>query len=338
LLLIGAGAALDAIDADYTMAALDFADKRSGLADVAAAIRARGGRTAAQLLLKAPSLQPSAAAVAIAPSAPRALSSASELSWSSLVPDETQAPQRGGMGTVFKARWARRGVDVAVKLLRVSELSAAEFAAAAAALLREAELLRLASDAGANRFVVAQHGVARGPPTPSWATSLGDELVYFRSRSSSGGGGGGGGGGGAAAGAAAATPGELLGLVMAWQSGGTLADRLHRDAPWAARTAERLLLLERVAEGVALLHTAHPQLVVHGDIKSDNVLLTAEGEPRLIDFGIGLILIILELATRIIAQHPSKSFNLKKLFRTISFTPSNASASRFRLPDESDRG
>jgi WD40 repeat protein/serine/threonine protein kinase len=210
----------------------------------------------------------------------------SSLSWSSLTPDVTAVPQRGGMGTVFKARWERRGLDVAVKLLRASELSAAEFSAAASALEREAEALRLASEGGANRFVVAQHGLARGQPTEAWAAVLGDELVLFRSRgaaaaaaaatTAS-----------AAAGAAAAPLGELFGLVMAWQPGGSLAELLHGGAvSWAARTPERMLLLEHVAEGVALLHSAQPQMVVHGDIKSENVLLTAGGEPRLGDFGL----------------------------------------------------
>jgi len=77
---------------------------------------------------------------------------------------------------------------------------------------------------------------------------------------------------------------------MAWQPGGSLAARLHGGAVrWAARTAERVLLLERVAEGVALLHSAEPRLVVQSDIKSGNVLLAslaADAEPRLSDFGL----------------------------------------------------
>jgi serine/threonine protein kinase/GNAT superfamily N-acetyltransferase len=192
------------------------------------------------------------------------------------------------MGTVFKARWTRRGVEVAVKLLRASELSAADYAAATAALAREAELLRLASEGGTNRFVVPLLGIAHGAPSQAWVARLGHELALYASR-----GGGADTGAGASAGAAPAAPallaGELFGIVMAWLPGGSLAKRLH-GAPvrWAAssRTAERLLLLERVAEGVALLHSAEPTLVVHGDIKSENVLLTAEGEPRLSDFGL----------------------------------------------------
>ena len=208
---------------------------------------------------------------------------AASIAWTALTPDAAAPAQRGGMGTVFKARWTRRGLDVAVKLLRSSELSPAEYRAAASALEKEAEALRLASDGGANRFVVAQYGMARGAPTTAWRDRLGDELVLFASRDE-------GAGAGAGAAVVAAHVPELLGLVMAWQPGGSLAARLHGGAVrWAARTAERVLLLERVAEGVALLHSAEPRLVVHGDIKSVNVLLAslaADAEPRLSDFGL----------------------------------------------------
>ena len=76
---------------------------------------------------------------------------------------------------------------------------------------------------------------------------------------------------------------------MAWEGGGTLSSRLHPDGnilPWAARTPERLRLLERICVGVHALHILEPKLIVHGDIKSENVLLAADGEPRLSDFGL----------------------------------------------------
>ena len=194
------------------------------------------------------------------------------LTWESLAPDAA-SERRGGMGSVFKARWARRGgvsADVAVKLLRVSELTDAAYAKAAADLEREAETLRLASAGGASDFVVPLWGVARGPATPAWASRLGGELALFSSR------------GGA---------GELCGLVMSWEGGGSLAEHIHdggRAAWLAKRTSERLRLLERVAEGVSLLHSAAP-LVVHGDLKPENVLLSSEFKPRLADFGVSKV-------------------------------------------------
>lgn len=49
------------------------------------------------------------------------------------------------------------------------------------------------------------------------------------------------------------------------------------------RIHERLALLEKVAQ--ALQH-AHQSLIVHRDIKPSNILVTADGIPKLVDFGI----------------------------------------------------
>jgi serine/threonine-protein kinase len=46
---------------------------------------------------------------------------------------------------------------------------------------------------------------------------------------------------------------------------------------------ERLSLFAEVCEAV---HYAHQQLVVHRDLKPSNILVTAEGRPKLLDFGI----------------------------------------------------
>jgi eukaryotic-like serine/threonine-protein kinase len=40
----------------------------------------------------------------------------------------------------------------------------------------------------------------------------------------------------------------------------------------------------------SLVRYAHQRLIIHRDIKSGNVLIDAEGVPRLLDFGIAKIL------------------------------------------------
>ena len=73
-------------------------------------------------------------------------------------------------------------------------------------------------------------------------------------------------------------------LVMEYVPGGTLASRL----------ATGLLPLESVLHlgaGIAdALENAHRNGVLHRDLKPGNVLLTAEGQPKILDFGLALLL------------------------------------------------
>ncbi|MFL6548288.1 MAG: serine/threonine protein kinase, partial [Povalibacter sp.] len=50
---------------------------------------------------------------------------------------------------------------------------------------------------------------------------------------------------------------------------------------------QRLQLILKVASAV---HAAHRNLIVHRDLKPSNILVTAEGEPKLLDFGIAKLL------------------------------------------------
>jgi non-specific serine/threonine protein kinase/serine/threonine-protein kinase len=53
------------------------------------------------------------------------------------------------------------------------------------------------------------------------------------------------------------------------------------------RTRDRLALMARVCGAV---HYAHQSLVVHRDLKPQNILVTADGQPKLLDFGIAKLL------------------------------------------------
>jgi serine/threonine-protein kinase len=69
-------------------------------------------------------------------------------------------------------------------------------------------------------------------------------------------------------------------FAMEWVEGGSL-DRKLRGAPLPPRDAARL-----VATLARAVHAAHQRGLVHRDLKPANVLLTAEGLPKVADFGL----------------------------------------------------
>jgi serine/threonine protein kinase len=73
-------------------------------------------------------------------------------------------------------------------------------------------------------------------------------------------------------------------LVMEYVDGVPI-DRYVRDRNLDTRAT--LLLVRKVCDAVAY---AHRNLIVHRDLKPANILVTGEGEPKLLDFGIAKLL------------------------------------------------
>jgi eukaryotic-like serine/threonine-protein kinase len=72
-------------------------------------------------------------------------------------------------------------------------------------------------------------------------------------------------------------------LVMDFVRGGTVKERIEERGPLPARIASAV-----IQQALHALHYAHAQGIVHRDVKPNNIMLTADGTPRLVDFGIGL--------------------------------------------------
>ena len=73
-------------------------------------------------------------------------------------------------------------------------------------------------------------------------------------------------------------------FVMEFVDGEPITDFCARHD---LQVRERLLLFRRVCEGVSF---AHERLVVHRDLKPANILVTTDGTPKLVDFGVAKLL------------------------------------------------
>jgi len=219
--------------------------------------------------------------------------------WSNLVFDQQQQQGTfigaGAFGVVFRANWLRgkakkQSVSVAVKVFKIAvKGKLSTLAAIEQSLFDEAHMMHRASDGDVNDFVVKLYGVSSGLVTQEWIAALGihgptvlvQDGAEAEGEGEAAGGGGGGGGGGGAVGS------KMLALIMKYETGGTLEALLYNpSSPWAANTQERLRVLLEVATGLWHLHNNSEQVIIHGDIKPENVLLSSDMHVRLSDFGL----------------------------------------------------
>src|SRR5579864_6469477 len=85
-------------------------------------------------------------------------------------------------------------------------------------------------------------------------------------------------------------------LVMEFLEAGTLSDRIRRDA---LAPDDALALGFSLANGLGALHGSH---LLHRDIKPSNIGFTAEGVPKLLDFGLAMLVPTVPTTSRLAAD------------------------------------
>jgi serine/threonine protein kinase len=76
---------------------------------------------------------------------------------------------------------------------------------------------------------------------------------------------------------------QHLGVLMEYAEQGTLRQVLDANPEMANK--KRQLLIRGILRGLAKLHSHTPKPILHGDLKATNVLVMANGVPKLADFG-----------------------------------------------------
>eukprot|EP00644_Phytophthora_capsici_P009404 jgi/Phyca11/107484/e_gw1.13.409.1 len=76
-----------------------------------------------------------------------------------------------------------------------------------------------------------------------------------------------------------------LAMVLEYVPGGNLKDYLHNNSDLLSWARDKIHMALAIAEALEYLHLQTPA-IIHRDLKSNNILLTENLDPKLIDFGV----------------------------------------------------
>ncbi|KZV96565.1 kinase-like protein [Exidia glandulosa HHB12029] len=92
---------------------------------------------------------------------------------------------------------------------------------------------------------------------------------------------------------------KLPAMVSVWCQHTNLRNYVKELLPGPEAMAQKYSLLEQIISGLDHLHSQSPP-IVHGDLKGDNILLSADGIPKICDFGLSKIIeVTTETSTRV---------------------------------------
>ncbi|KAL8211249.1 hypothetical protein R6Q57_005686 [Mikania cordata] len=80
--------------------------------------------------------------------------------------------------------------------------------------------------------------------------------------------------------------GQLLFLVQEYMENGSLDQFLHGDKSMNLNWKQRFEIIYGTARGIAYLHEQYHVTIIHRDIKTSNILLDNEFQPKIADFGL----------------------------------------------------
>ena len=165
---------------------------------------------------------------------------------------------------MFKAKWSTK--TVAVKIFKINS-SGMSYSQALKSLENESDNLLTASANQLNDNIVKFLGIAEGDVPKIWIDVVNKAGLLGQTLDSN----------------------AMLAIVTRWEDGGTLHDLLHSNKPCVLPVVKRMCILVEIAQGLYHLHNNEKFVIVHGDIKPANVLLSDKMSVRLADFGLAVV-------------------------------------------------